>query len=979
MIGRLVTHHKILEELGQGGMGAVYKAEDTKLKRIVALKCLPPALLSDTEAKQRFLQEALASSALNHPNIATIYYTFEDQGQEFICMEYVEGKMLSRLMTEGRLPTGEVIDIALQMADGLAEAHAKGIVHRDIKPDNIMVTPRGLVKIMDFGLAKLRGSSGLTLAGSTLGTIAYMSPEQAQGRPVDHRSDIFSAGVVLYEMLSGNRPFEGEYEAAILYSIQNEEPDWFEIQPEEVADNLATVLDKSLPKNPEERYRSMEEMVADLKAAKKILEGTPVPTGSGATVRIEGEQMLPEQLIGKTLGNYQIIEEIGRGGMGIVYKALQVSLNRIVALKVLPRQYTNDPEFLARFGREARSAASLNHPNIIQIYDIDNKQGVHYFVMEYIEGTNLMTLIEKEGALPLEQAVDITWDICKALDFAHKNGVVHRDIKPHNIMITDQGATKVFDFGIARAADSAGLTSTGANIGTPQYMSPEQARGEMGVDGRADLYSLGIVFYEMLVGRVPFDGTTAVGTMYRHVNEAPDPPSSLNPEVPPEIDAIVMKALTKEPDERYQTGREMIQSLYDAKKKLELSVTRTPESEAVVKKKNKAIPLVLGIFLILLLAAGAAYKLGFFSSTYDLLISTDVPDVSVYKDGRLLGSTPFKMEDGSLKPGRHILLLSKEGYADTVLDLSFMRGEIIEHEVSMPERFGYLTMILEPPDQMIFIDKAERAPPRSDQYRLSPGVHIASFHREGYQSRTDTVEITADIDDTLRISLDILPAIVSIQSNPLGADVFVDDEKLESVTPLTEEIVPGNRIIRVEKSGYASVDTMLSLQPGMSSDITFTLVEKEETPAFGSLRVKTTPWGATVYLDGRERGTSESGLVFRNLPPKKYTVKLEHDEYPVYEGIVQVTANTEAVIEHDFTATGSVFISCKDAAITDRAVFGTIFIDGQDEGLPPLVKDLVIGTHTVEVRADGYEPASREITIKADEQLQLPFELIPVQ
>jgi serine/threonine protein kinase len=207
MIGKIISHYKILEKLGEGGMGVVYKAEDTKLKRTVALKFLPPHISESGEEKERFIHEAQSASALNHPNIATIHEIDEFDGQMFIVMEYVEGRTLKQVIEKEALSIKRVLDIGIQLCEGLAMAHEKGIVHRDIKSDNIMLTPRGQVKIMDFGLAKLKGATKLTKTRSTLGTLAYMSPEQAQGEEVDSRSDIFSFGVVLYELLTGTLPF----------------------------------------------------------------------------------------------------------------------------------------------------------------------------------------------------------------------------------------------------------------------------------------------------------------------------------------------------------------------------------------------------------------------------------------------------------------------------------------------------------------------------------------------------------------------------------------------------------------------------------------------------------------------------------------------------------------------------------------------------------------------------------------------------
>jgi serine/threonine protein kinase/Flp pilus assembly protein TadD len=272
MIGKTISHYKILEKLGEGGMGVVYKAQDTRLERIVALKFLPKHLTSDSIEKERFIHEAKASSALSHNNITTIHEIDEFEGQMFIVMEYCEGKTLKQIIEKETLPIKKVLDIGIQVCEGLTAAHKKEIVHRDIKSDNIMVSKEGQVKIMDFGLAKLKGATKLTKTRSTLGTLGYMSPEQAQGEEVDSRSDIFSFGVVLYELLTGKLPFEGEHQAAVIYSIINEEPQQVARYNNKVSAELERIVFKALAKDREERYQHADELLADLRHEKKTLE-----------------------------------------------------------------------------------------------------------------------------------------------------------------------------------------------------------------------------------------------------------------------------------------------------------------------------------------------------------------------------------------------------------------------------------------------------------------------------------------------------------------------------------------------------------------------------------------------------------------------------------------------------------------------------------------------------------------------------------
>jgi tetratricopeptide (TPR) repeat protein/tRNA A-37 threonylcarbamoyl transferase component Bud32 len=265
MIGQTISHYKILEELGAGGMGVVYKAEDTKLKRTVALKFLPPELTRDKDAKTRFIHEAQAASALQHNNICTIHEIDETRdGRLFISMDCYEGETLKEKIARGPLPLDEALDIAIQVAEGLSKAHEAGMVHRDIKPANIMITSDGVVKIVDFGLAKLAGQTKVTKTGTTVGTVAYMSPEQAMGKNIDHRSDVFSLGSVFYEMLTGELPFKGDHEAAVLYGITNSEPDKLSTYRRDLPEQIQQIIDKALAKDANERHQSASDLLKEL-------------------------------------------------------------------------------------------------------------------------------------------------------------------------------------------------------------------------------------------------------------------------------------------------------------------------------------------------------------------------------------------------------------------------------------------------------------------------------------------------------------------------------------------------------------------------------------------------------------------------------------------------------------------------------------------------------------------------------------------
>jgi eukaryotic-like serine/threonine-protein kinase len=283
-------------------------------------------------------------------------------------------------------------------------------------------------------------------------------------------------------------------------------------------------------------------------------------------------------------GRYRILRKLGSGGMANVYLAEDEELGRRVAIKILNERYASDDSFNERFRREAKSAAALSHPNIVSIYDRGEGDGRPYIAMEVVEGRSLKELILQRGPLPIAEAVEYAKQILHAVRFAHRNGIIHRDIKPHNILLGAEDRLKVTDFGIARAGASQ-MTEVGSIMGTAQYLSPEQARGAP-VTAASDLYSVGIVLYEMLTGKTPFNGDTPVEIAMKHLNEAPRPPSELRPEVPPELDQIVLRALAKDPHERYQTAEEFSADL----DRLEAGLPVAPETSAAATAVLTGLP-----------------------------------------------------------------------------------------------------------------------------------------------------------------------------------------------------------------------------------------------------------------------------------------------------------------------------------------------------------------------------------------------------
>ena len=294
-------------------------------------------------------------------------------------------------------------------------------------------------------------------------------------------------------------------------------------------------------------------------------------------------------LEGKLIGSrYEILEIIGKGGMATVYKAQDIVLKRYVAVKVLREEFTTDEEFIRRFNTEAQSAASLTHQNIVSIYDVGNEGNIYYIVMELIQGKTLKQIIDEDGVLPWKWSLNIAIQIASALEVAHKNNIIHRDIKPHNIIITEDGIAKVTDFGIAKAVSNSTITAFGTTIGSVHYFSPEHARGGY-TDAKSDLYSLGIVMYEMLTGRVPFDADTPVSIALKHMQEKPVEPIKLNPAIPYSVNRIIMKAIEKDLNLRYQSATEMLKDLNMALKDPDGDFVRTNSNEMAYTQRIETI------------------------------------------------------------------------------------------------------------------------------------------------------------------------------------------------------------------------------------------------------------------------------------------------------------------------------------------------------------------------------------------------------
>jgi serine/threonine protein kinase/tetratricopeptide (TPR) repeat protein/TolB-like protein len=565
----LGERYEILKSLGEGGMGAVYKARDHELDRMVALKVIRPELAGHPDILRRFKQELILARQVTHKNVVRIFDLGTADGRKFITMDFIEGRDLKSILNErGKISAIEAVPIVQQICRGLEAAHAEGVVHRDLKPQNIMVDDAGRVWLMDFGLARSMELSGLTRTGVLMGTPDYMSPEQARAEKVDARSDLFSLGIIFFEMLTGRLPFQADtLMAKLLQRVQQRAVAVTEIDPA-IPPEVSAVVSKCLEPDITKRYQTIREVLDDLSGGARSISSSSSASSSasGSSTRAPSESS-PISLVelgpGSQFGpRYRIEAVIGEGGMGKVYKAYDSDLDRTVALKLVRPELAKDGNSLQRFKQELLLASRISHRNILRIHDLGDVDGVKFISMAFVQGMDLHDLIAKQGRLPTERAVNIAKQLAGALEAAHAEGVVHRDLKPRNVLIDVDDHIYISDFGLAKSldADKTGMTRVGEVLGTPRYMSPEQAESKA-ADNRSDIYSLGIILYEMLTGEVPFTGESSLQVMFQHVQQQPKDPRLLNPEMPEYLATIILKCLEKDPALRYQSAKDLLQDL----------------------------------------------------------------------------------------------------------------------------------------------------------------------------------------------------------------------------------------------------------------------------------------------------------------------------------------------------------------------------------------------------------------------------------
>jgi serine/threonine protein kinase len=525
-------------ELGRGGMGAVYRARHLASGVEVALKLIPDEL-SSAEARARFLREGAVAASLAHPGIVRVHEAGELDGRPFVAYELIEGCRTLDQVLPG-LSRAQRVACVRDAARALGHAHARGVAHRDVKPQNLLVDAQGRVKVADFGLALAVDHDRLTRTGVQLGTPAFMAPEQidaardAQGP----WTDVWALGVLLYEALCGQRPFQAPTFATLCVQIAKAAPTPPRALDATIPEALETIVLRALQAEPAGRPKDGEALAQALDQALGARPSVSAPA--------------PAQGSGPRVGPFEVVRELGRGAVGVVYEARRAD-GRRVALKVLQPGGEGDDR-VERFLVEARATARLRHPSIVSVEESGQDGGRFWLAMELVSGETLQARIARQGPLDEREAATVALALAQALDHAHGRSVLHRDVKPHNVLVAADDRPRLVDFGIAKLVGDGTLTGTGAMLGTPGYMPPEQVERRGAIDGRADVYALGATLFHMLTGRPPFGGATLAQVVMAVLKAPPPTPSALRAGLSPALDAIVLACLAKDRDRRYASA-----------------------------------------------------------------------------------------------------------------------------------------------------------------------------------------------------------------------------------------------------------------------------------------------------------------------------------------------------------------------------------------------------------------------------------------
>jgi len=567
---------KIESRLHECSNGASFLGRHEGLDLPVVVRFLPREIRADAARYKKITRELQRLGRIRNPHLAGILDRGEHDGYPYVVTEFVEGIPLSDRIEQQRLSEAEAFSLLLPVAEALAELWANGFVYRNLSPYVIQIQSSGSAKL-DLTLLSCAHMDVKYKKYLTECLAPYWSPEERRGGPVDLSADMWSFGATLYEALTGKQVPEPSAQSAS--TRRTADPKALVASLHEGTRELVMKL---LDPEPENRFMSGDAFLIALKSVQATIT-SPVRMIAPTPLYSDETQALPALRkpfdVGDVIGNARLIKRLAAGAFGVVYQARHLALDVDVAVKLLPVESgLRDPSMIEMFLREARTAARIRHKNVIGMYEAGEQDGQHYLIMEFAPGgTVAERLFTHGGKLPLDEALHVIESTARGLAAAQELNIVHRDIKPQNLMYDRDGEVKIADLGLAKRLlpkDSRGTVRSslaadqitmqfeaGTIFGTPGYIAPEMAVEPQNVDTRADLYSLGVTAYQLLTGKLPFEGKSAMELMMKHVLEIPEEPRVLDAAIPEDVNAIVMKMMAKRPEQRYQSARDVLQDL----------------------------------------------------------------------------------------------------------------------------------------------------------------------------------------------------------------------------------------------------------------------------------------------------------------------------------------------------------------------------------------------------------------------------------
>jgi eukaryotic-like serine/threonine-protein kinase len=633
-----------------------------------------------------------------------------------------------------------------------------------------------------------------------------------------------------------------------------------------------------------------------------------------------------DSLIGKTVDSYKILEVLGRGGMGVVFKALDTSLEKIVALKMIDPFLARDENFVRRFKTEAKALAKLENPNIVGVYALRETESGFFMVMEYVESKPLSQYLQENGPFSIPDAISITKQLLNAIGHAHKVGVIHRDIKPSNILLCDNGKIKVTDFGLAKVVEQKGPASTvtQARAGTLYYMSPEQVKGLKNVDSRSDMYSLGMTIYETIAGRVPFDKTDSDFTIQKIIVDGEIPsPVKFNSNIPKKFIKIISKSINKEPEKRYQTAEEMLADLQDFEREYQ-------------NEKNNGKPNV---------KSGAGAK--------------DTSSKSGFK-------FDFK---------NPVVLISSLAVLALIAILFIFvlpgGGETSDET--------YLSIATNPSGAEIILNQKSIGTSPLKDYKLeSAGKVNVSVKKDGFLSIDTFIVLESGENGNHSFNLKpIQQERISINTNPAGAKLFINGNPVNNSPVENYSINPGKHQIRIDKTGFIIIDTTINVAKDVSNQFNFVLNKDPNFKGFGILKIDTQPSGAIIILNGEIIG--KTPFENKEQPVSDYQLILRQNGFADYTESFKILLNKTKNINKKLIATTATTNELYGKLkITTKPSEASVYLNGEFVGSTPFNNNkAVVGTYKLVIKKKGFADYTESIKVEQDKLTPLAVELDP--